>query len=52
VSVQLERIWKEAFVAYFKVLPPHSPGGTDENERSRPPVQNLNRGPPVTKEGC
>jgi hypothetical protein len=25
------RIWKEAVVAYFKVLSRHLPGGTDEN---------------------
>jgi hypothetical protein len=28
---ELERIWKEATVAYFEVLPQHLPGGIEEN---------------------
>jgi hypothetical protein len=28
---ELERIWKEVIVAYFRVLLRHSPGGTEEN---------------------
>jgi hypothetical protein len=28
---KLEGIWKEAVVAYFKVLPRHLIGGTEEN---------------------
>jgi hypothetical protein len=29
---KLERVWKEAVVAYFKVISRHLPGGTDENQ--------------------
>jgi hypothetical protein len=29
---ELEMVWKEAVVAYFKVLSRHFPGGTDENQ--------------------
>jgi hypothetical protein len=28
---ELQRIWKEAVVAQFKVLPRHLPAGTEEN---------------------
>jgi hypothetical protein len=31
VSDELERMWKEAVMAYFKVLSRHFPGGTEEN---------------------
>jgi hypothetical protein len=31
VSNELERMWKEAVVAYFKVLSLHFPGGNEEN---------------------
>jgi hypothetical protein len=31
VNSELERIWKEAVVAYFKVLLRYSPGRTKEN---------------------
>jgi hypothetical protein len=31
VNDELERMWKEAVVAYFKVLLQHSIGGTEEN---------------------
>jgi hypothetical protein len=30
MNYKLERIWKEATVAYFKVLSWQSPGGTEE----------------------
>jgi hypothetical protein len=28
---ELRKMWKEAVMAYFKVLLPYLPGGTDEN---------------------
>jgi hypothetical protein len=31
VNDELERIWKSAVTAYFKVLSWHSPGGTEKN---------------------
>jgi hypothetical protein len=31
---ELERIWKEAEVAYFTAPPPHLPGGTEENHEN------------------
>jgi hypothetical protein len=31
VDDELERMWKEAVVAEFKVLPRHLPGETEEN---------------------
>jgi hypothetical protein len=30
----LERMWKEAVVAYFKVLSRHLPGGTEESHEN------------------
>jgi hypothetical protein len=33
VSDELERIWKEVVVAYFKVLSWHLPGGTEKNHK-------------------
>jgi hypothetical protein len=29
-----ERMWKEAFMALFKVISRHSPGGTEKNKKS------------------
>jgi hypothetical protein len=34
VNYELERIWKEAVVAYFKVLSGYFPGGTEETTKS------------------
>jgi hypothetical protein len=31
VNDELERMWKEAVVALFKVLSRHLPGGSEEN---------------------
>jgi len=31
VNDKLERRWKKAVVAYFKILSKNSPGGTEEN---------------------
>jgi hypothetical protein len=56
VNDQLERMWKKAVVAYFKVLSRHSPGGTEENHEilsqdSRCPVRYLNTGLPEYEAG-
>jgi hypothetical protein len=50
VNKELERIWNEAIVAYFKVLSRHLPGGTEENhgnlsQDSRSPGRDLNSEP-------
>jgi hypothetical protein len=31
VNNELERMWKESFMAYFKILPQNLSGGTEEN---------------------
>jgi hypothetical protein len=31
VNGELERMWKDAVVAYFRALSLHLPGGTEEN---------------------
>jgi hypothetical protein len=59
VNYELERIWKEAAVFYFKVLSRNFHGGTKENHTKKPSVivaglrteidtQNL----PNTKQDC
>jgi hypothetical protein len=53
---ELERIWKEAVVAYIQLLPRHLPGGTGENHEnlsnnSRSPVRDFNPGPPEYETG-
>jgi hypothetical protein len=52
---ELERMWKEAVVAYFKVLSRHSPGGTEENTKtlSQDSLAELGAGYlPNTKQEC
>jgi hypothetical protein len=53
---ELERMWKEAVVAKFKVLLfRHFPGGTEKNQNvsqhSLSPGRNLNPGPPEYEAG-
>jgi hypothetical protein len=52
----LERTWKEAVVAYFKVLSRHLPGGTEKTHKnhsqdSLSPGRNLNSEPPEYEAG-
>jgi hypothetical protein len=35
INNELERMWKEAIVAKFKVLSRHLPGGTEENHKKQ-----------------
>jgi hypothetical protein len=44
VNDELEKIWKEAVMAYFKVLSWHSPGGTEENH-DKPQSEQPDSGP-------
>jgi hypothetical protein len=46
VIYELERIWKEAVMAYFMVISWHFPGGNDENH------ENLSQDLPNTKQEC
>jgi hypothetical protein len=50
VNDELKRMWKEAFIAEFKVLTWHFPGGTEENHEKpldiRSPGRDLNAGHP------
>jgi hypothetical protein len=51
VNDELERMWKEAPVAKFKMLSQHLLGGTEENHEnlnqdSQSPGRDLNPGPP------
>jgi hypothetical protein len=54
---ELERVWKEAIVTYFKILPRHLTGGTEENHGKpqsqdiRSPDCDLNPGPPEYESG-
>jgi hypothetical protein len=41
VNEKLKRIWKEVIVPNFKVLPLHSPGGTEENHENSQDNQSL-----------
>jgi hypothetical protein len=34
MNIDLERMWKEAVVAWFEVLCRHLPGGTEENHQN------------------
>jgi hypothetical protein len=34
VDEELERTWKDAVMAYFKILSKHLPGGTDDKYES------------------
>jgi hypothetical protein len=56
VNYEFESIWKEAFVAYFKVLSRHSLEEMRKtpitlSEDSRYPGRNLNPGPPEYQAG-
>jgi hypothetical protein len=53
---ELERIWKEAVVTYFKVLSRRLPGWAEENHKiliqdNRPSDRDLNPRPPEYKAG-
>jgi hypothetical protein len=53
---ELERIWKEAVVAWFKLLSLHLPGGTEEHNAnschdSRSPGRDLNLRSPEYEAG-
>jgi hypothetical protein len=53
---ELERMWKEAVVAFLKVLSRHLPGGTEENDENlsqncRSPGRDLSPGPPEYEAG-
>jgi hypothetical protein len=57
VNDELERTWKEAIVAYFKVLPRHPAGGTEENLENlsqciRSLGRDFTRELPNTKQEC
>jgi hypothetical protein len=49
-SNHLERVWKEAVVTYFKVLPQDLPGATEENLK-RLPNRHTNSGPSELETG-
>jgi hypothetical protein len=53
ISDGLERMWKEAVLAYFKVLSWHSTEGIEENHKKsqdiRCPGRYLNQAPPEYK---
>jgi hypothetical protein len=52
VNDELERIWKEADVAKFKVTSRHLPGGTEENHKIHPlgyPASGLKFEPGTTR---
>jgi hypothetical protein len=52
---EFEEIGKKAVVVQLKVLSPHLPGGTEENDgkpqESRSPDRDLNLGPPEYETG-
>jgi hypothetical protein len=35
MNEELERMWKEAMVAYLKILTQHLPGGSEENNNNK-----------------
>jgi hypothetical protein len=53
VNDELSKMWKEAVMAYFKVLLPHLFGGNDGNPQNTwPPHRDLNQGFLKYKEYC